>query len=110
MNAFIGFLSFLLKTRTLSCDKWLRKRVSVLGKFNFFLKWLVKKGFVKIHRFKSSDNKAAYMYIITPQGKEQKVKTTVKFLKRKMDEYEKIKQEIEVLEKEVEAEKIFNKR
>ena len=75
-----------------------------LGKFNYYLKELVKKGFVKINRFTSSDNKAAYMYILTPQGVEQKSKTTVNFLKRKMEEYEKIKQEIEELKKDVETE------
>ena len=75
-----------------------------LGKFNYYLKELVKKGFVKINRFTSSDNKAAYMYILTPQGVEQKSKITVNFLKRKMEEYEKIKQEIEKLKKDVETE------
>ena len=32
-----------------------------LGKFNYCLKELVKKGFVKVDRFTSSDNKAAYI-------------------------------------------------
>ena len=74
-----------------------------LGKFNYCLKKLVQKGFVKINRFTSSDNKAAYMYILTPHGVEQKAKVTVNFLKRKMHEYEKIKQEIEELKGEVQA-------
>ena len=74
-----------------------------LGKFNYCLKKLVKKGFVKINRFTSSQNKAAYMYILTPQGVEQKAKITVNFLKRKMNEYKKIKQEIEELKKDVET-------
>ena len=72
-----------------------------LGKFNFCLKELAQKGFVKIDRFKSSDNKAAYMYLLTPKGIEQKAKITVNFLKRKTNEYEKIKQEIEELKKEL---------
>jgi len=72
-----------------------------LGKFNFCLKELVKKGFVKIDRFTSSQNKAAYMYLLTPHGIEEKAKITVNFLKRKMNEYKKIKQEIEELKKDV---------
>ncbi len=40
-----------------------------------------------------------YMYILTPQGIEQKAKITVNFLKRKMNEYEKIKQEIKKLKR-----------
>ena len=67
-------------------------------------KELIKKGFVKINRFRSSDNKSVYMYILTPHGIEAKTKITVNFLKRKMNEYEKIKQEIKELKKEVEDE------
>ena len=75
-----------------------------LGKFNYCLKELVKKGFVKINRFTSSQNKAAYMYLLTPHGVEQKAKITASFLKRKINDYEKIKQEIQKLKKEVETE------
>ena len=66
-----------------------------LGKFNYCLNELVKKGFVKINRFKSSQNKAAYMYLLTPRGLEEKSKITVNFLKRKIQEFEKIKKQIE---------------
>jgi len=72
-----------------------------LGKFNYCLKELVKKGIVKIDRFTSSDNKAAYMYLLTPRGIEEKTKITTSFLRRKLDEYEEIKREIELLKKEV---------
>ena len=72
-----------------------------LGKFNFCLKELVKKGFVKINRFTSSDNKAAYMYILTSHGIEQKAKITVNFLKRKMDEYEELKKQIKEIKSEI---------
>lgn len=72
-----------------------------LGKFNYCLRELVKKGIVKIERFKSSDNKAAYMYILTPHGMEQKTKITASFLKRKMIEYELLKQQIFELSQEV---------
>ena len=73
-----------------------------LGKFNYCLKELVKKGMVKIDRFKSSDNKAGYMYLLTPHGIEQKTKITASFLRRKMAEFEAIKQEIDSLKQEVE--------
>lgn len=72
-----------------------------LGKFNYCLKELVQKGFVKINRFTSSNNKAAYMYILTPKGIEQKTKVTVNFLNRKMQEYEEIKKQITEIKKEV---------
>ena len=73
-----------------------------LGKLNYCLNELVKKGFVKINRFKSSQNKAAYMYILTPQGIEQKIKITTSFLDRKMKEYEEIKSQIKEIRKEIE--------
>ena len=73
-----------------------------LGKFNYCLKELVKKGFVKINRFTSSDNKAAYMYEITPYGIEQKAKITTSFLKRKINEYAEIKKQIQEISREIE--------
>jgi len=75
-----------------------------LGKFNYCLKELVKKGIVKIDRFTSSDNKAGYLYVLTPQGIEQKTKITKAFLQRKMVEYEEIKREIQELRQEVSLE------
>ena len=73
-----------------------------LGKFNYCLKELAKKGNVKIERFTTSDNKAAYVYLLTPRGINEKARITASFLKRKLHEYEEIKQEIELLQKEVE--------
>ncbi len=72
-----------------------------LGKFNYCLKELVKKGFVKIERFTSSDNKAAYAYLLTPHGIEEKTRVTARFLQRKMAEFDVIKQQIEELKLEV---------
>ena len=73
-----------------------------LGKFNYCLKELAKKGIVKIERFTTSDNKAGYVYLLTPRGINEKARITASFLKRKLDEYKEIKQEIELLQKEVE--------
>jgi len=75
-----------------------------LGKFNYCLKELVKKGIVKIDRFKTSNNKAGYMYLLTPHGLEEKSSITIRFLKRKMEEYEELKNEIQELRQEVNLE------
>ncbi len=72
-----------------------------LGKFNYCLTELVKKGFVKMDRFRSSSNKVAYMYLLTPHGLEEKTRVTAKFLHRKMAEFEEIKKQIEELTEEV---------
>lgn len=71
-----------------------------LGKLNYCLKALVDKGWVKARNFKENPNKAGYLYLLTPHGVEAKAKVTVRFLKRKMDEYERIKQEIARLQQE----------
>jgi EPS-associated MarR family transcriptional regulator len=72
-----------------------------LGKVNYCLKALIDRGWVKANNFKNSNNKAAYAYLLTPRGIEQKAQITINFLKHKMHEYEHLKQEIVELEQEV---------
>ncbi len=73
-----------------------------LGVVNYCLREFAKKGLIKIHRFKSARNKVPYSYILTPRGVEEKGRVTVRFLKRKIEEYEEIKRQIALLTKEVE--------
>jgi EPS-associated MarR family transcriptional regulator len=73
-----------------------------LGKVNYCLKALIEKGWIKANNFKNSNNKSAYAYLLTPKGMDSKAQITVRFLKRKVDEYEALKQEIEQLQQEVE--------
>jgi MarR family transcriptional regulator, temperature-dependent positive regulator of motility len=72
-----------------------------LGKVNFIIKALTQKGLIKLERFKTSKKKQAYLYILTPQGIAEKAVITKKFLERKLEEYEKIKLEIEELKAKV---------
>ena len=69
-----------------------------LGGVNYSLRALVEKGMVKAQNFSSSDKKLAYAYILTPKGLAEKSMLTARFLKRKMDEYEALKVEIESLQ------------
>ncbi len=66
-----------------------------LGKINYCLKALKKKGLVKISNFSKSENKIKYMYVLTPKGLAEKSKITMRFLKEKMREYEELKKEIQ---------------
>ncbi|MFA5072423.1 MAG: MarR family EPS-associated transcriptional regulator [Nitrospirota bacterium] len=77
-----------------------KNRIS-LGKVNYAIKSLIEKGYVKIHNFSESKNKKHYMYVLTPAGMYQKAKLTAIFLKWKMDEYERLKKEIEELKKDM---------
>ena len=79
----------------------LAKRLGVsLGKVNFCLNALIEKGCLKVNNFRNSDNKLAYAYLLTPQGVEQKARMTVEFLQIKMQEYERLRTEIEELQRE----------
>lgn len=72
-----------------------------LGKANYCLQALIGKGFVKARNFKNSNRKSAYLYVLTPKGIEEKARISVSFLRRKMQEYEQLRQEIAQLELEV---------
>jgi EPS-associated MarR family transcriptional regulator len=77
-----------------------------VGKANYCLKAIIDKGWVKASNFKNSNKKFAYFYILTPSGIEQKAKITVNFLKRKINDYEELKKEIETLKDEVSSNKV----
>ena len=66
-----------------------------LGKLNYILNALKNKGMIKIQNFKKNQNKLNYMYLLTPKGIAIKTKLTMKFMARKMQEYDELKKEIE---------------
>ena len=65
-----------------------------LGKLNYCLKALNKKGFVKISNFMKSSNKLKKIYILTPRGITHRTRLTVNFMKLKMKEYDNLKKEL----------------
>jgi len=72
-----------------------------VGSLNYCLNALIDKGFVKVGNFQKSKNKFKYVYLLTSKGIAEKVSMTSRFLKRKMQEYEVLKVEIEALKVEV---------
>ena len=72
-----------------------------LGKINYCLKALLGKGFIKMQSFNKSHNKLAYAYLLTPMGITEKAGLTVRFLARKVAEFESLTLEIEALKSEV---------
>ncbi len=74
------------------------KRMGIsLGKVNYCVSGIASKGWIKITRFKSAKNKIPYTYMLTPKGLEEKGRLTLRFLKRKLSEYEEIKNQIREL-------------
>ena len=85
-----------IKKKPESSQRELAKELGFsLGKLNYCLKELQKKGFIKIENFKKNPNKINYLYVLTPEGLTQKTKLTINFMKRKMKEYDELKKEIE---------------
>ena len=80
-----------------------------LGKTNYCMKALVSKGMVKARNFRNSANKRAYLYILTPKGVETKAHISIGFLRRKIEEYEALRIEIEQLKSELDSNKIIKR-
>ena len=72
-----------------------------LGKTNYLLKSLIDVGWIKLDNFQKSDNKWGYAYLLTPTGVTEKAAITLRFLKRKKQEYSDLQSEIARLQQEV---------
>jgi EPS-associated MarR family transcriptional regulator len=72
-----------------------------LGGVNYCLKALIDIGHIKTGNFKKNPNKSVYLYLLTPKGIAEKASLTVGFLKRKMAEYQALKQEIKAIQSKV---------
>ena len=74
-----------------------------LGKLNYCLRALQEKGFVKIKHFKRNlrrnPNKINYLYSLTTKGLSEKTKLTLNFMKKKMHEYDELKNVLNDLQK-----------
>ena len=78
-----------------------------LGKTNYLLKELLKKGFVKAQNFSHNSGKIQKVsYLLTKEGFEERLRLTSYFLKAKEYEYNQMKTEWEKLMAEQES---FNK-
>lgn len=92
----------LAKDGTLSQRELSRRMGLSLGRVNYLVNELLKAGYIKANRFKNSKHKIAYMYVLTPKGMSVKINQTYSFLQRKLDEFHRLKQEIETLKQETE--------
>lgn len=72
-----------------------------VGGLHYCLNALIDKGLVKMQNFSNSKNKFKYVYLLTPMGIAEKMALTTRFLSRKMEEYEALKSEINILKKEL---------
>lgn len=94
-------LKILEKEPNLSQREMARRIGISLGKINYCLSELAKRGFIEMNRFGESRNKVRYIYLLTPHGLEEKARLAMGFLKRKRREYEEIRQQIHELIQEI---------
>lgn len=73
-----------------------------VGGVHYCLNALIDKGMVKLGNFSAAPDKRRYAYILTPKGLSEKAALTSRFLKRKMEEYDALKEEIDALQNEME--------
>jgi len=73
-----------------------------VGGVHYCLNALIEKGMIKLGNFSAAQDKRRYAYILTPKGLSERATLTSRFLKRKMEEYEALKEEIDALQNEME--------
>ena len=83
----------------------LARRMGVsLGRANYCLRALAGKGWLKMGRFRQSENKARYAYVLTPGGIAERARLAGGLLARKRAEYEYLQAQIARLERQVDGE------
>ena len=91
---FLNLLRKIKKNPSFSQRKLADELGFSLGKLNYCLKALKSKGLIKMENFKRNPNKLNYIYVLTPRGIAEKTKLTINFMKRKMNEYDELKKEL----------------
>ena len=71
-----------------------------LGRTHYMLNGLAEKGLIKLGNFAAAKDKRRYAYVLTPKGIAAKAALTQRFLERRRAEYDALRAEIRLLEKE----------
>ena len=90
----LDILRYLSKSPNASQREIANRMGLSLGKINFIIKALIKKGFIKIENFSKNQSKINYIYLLTPKGISTKLSLTIKFMKRKLREYDELKKDL----------------
>ena len=65
-----------------------------LGKLNYIINSLRKRGLIKVKNFKNSKKKINYIYLLTPNGISYKTKITILYMNKISKEYESLKKDL----------------
>ena len=102
-DTYYKVMDLIHKQSNISQRELAKKTGISLGSMHYCLKALVEKGWIKAGSFKNNPDKSVYTYLLTPKGITQKSKLAIVFLRRKKQEYDELKREIEALTKELDG-------
>jgi len=89
-------LKVLMRLSSLNSQKAISKDMNIsIGKVNYIIKALAQKGFIKIGNFINEEDKTKYRYLLTQEGRTQKIDRMKKFVEIKKAEYEMLERELE---------------
>jgi len=92
-------LKVLMRLTTSKSQHDIAKDMDVaVGKVNYIIKALAQKGFIKIGNFINEEDKTRYRYLLTSEGRKQKIDRMKKFIDIKKEEYEILQRELEKYE------------
>lgn len=72
-----------------------------VGKANYCVRALARRGWVRMRRFNRSSNKTRYLYVLTPAGVAEKARVTYRYLQSRISEYDDLRREIAALTAEL---------
>ncbi|MBN2035435.1 MAG: MarR family EPS-associated transcriptional regulator [Chitinispirillaceae bacterium] len=85
-----------------STQRTLAEKLDVsLGKINYVLSGLIKKGLIKAQKLKNDPRNIRWSYLLTPKGISEKITITGAYLEKRLHEFDVIQREIAELKKEV---------
>ena len=93
-NDLLSVLRKLFEEPSLNQRKLAKELDFSLGKLNYIVKALKKKGLLKVKNFKANKKKLNYIYLLTPTGISFKTKLTINYMKKISKEYENLKEEL----------------
>lgn len=95
-------LLYLLESEPGLTQRELAERLGIsLGRTNYCVRALLDKGVIKLANFRAAKSKLGYVYVMTPQGIAQRIELSRRFLQRKLTEFERLKAQIEALQRAI---------
>lgn len=93
-------LLYLLETDPGLSQRELAERLGIsLGRVNYCIRALLEKGAIKLANYRAAKSKLGYVYVMTPKGIAQRIALSHRFLQRKLTEFERLKAQIESLQR-----------